>query len=394
MCCLVDHLLLACFLGMGGITRLPRLIGLRQSLSLLLTGQAVDSHQALELGLVDEIWPERGVSQYDWLNELVGCIEGKELGNKQLAVSLRGGMAVISLPPVDRMTAETLIEQIHPSWQASEKKVQIKFPFSPSSNSCISAVTYIYHLVVYILMAFQLWRKVGGAFSAPYYLLRTVWQCYHAPTWLQATTLNAVGFVQLVMKAECKGLMGLFLSSRQLKKQVLSYGREPKDRESEAVAQDISVVVVLSQKRLTYGAAFVQSLLYARLNVLVVLAEEELTKDKVVEAEIRRLFRYAVRKGYTNQREVEKRMRGVISYVSMRVQEDRLKERCVLFNMAPGRSSGRRDRMQELVARLRENIEVRTWAGKKQGAVCGSRMSPYAVREPGSAGCQPSAYPP
>ena len=353
------------FPGIGGVTRLPRLIGFRHSLSFLLSGEIVGSQRALELGLVDEIWPDSGDSPYGWINHLVGCIEERQLGWKQLAVNLRRGLAVISLPSVNRMTEESLIEQIHPSWQASEKKVQVKFPYGPSSRPFVSTVAYIYHLVLYALTAFQLWHKVGRAVSSPYYLLRTVWQCYHAPNWLQAITLSAVGFVQLVMKAECKGLMGLFLSSRQLKKLVLNCGNEQKDQEKEVVVEDVSVVVVLSQNRLTYGAAFIQSLLYAKLNVLVVLAEEELTKSRVVEAEIKQIFGYAVRRGYISEKEVEKRTRGVISYIPMRVQEERLQDRCVLINMAPGRSSGRRERMQELVTRLTESVEVSTWIGVK-----------------------------
>ena len=339
--------------------RLPRLIGFRRSLPFLLTGEVVGSRSALDLGLVDEIWPDSGDGPYDWINHLVGCIEERRLGWKQLAINLRRGLAVVSLPSVNRMTTESLIEELHPSWQTCEKKVQAKFPYGPSSRTLVSAVAYVYHLVLYVLTAFKLWHKVGGAFSSPYYLLRTVWQCYHAPDWLQAVTLSTVGYVQLVMKAECKGLMGLFLSSRQLKKQVLNYGSEQKDRqEREAAAEDVSVVVVVSQNRLTYGAALVQSLLYAKLNVLVVLAEEELAKGKVVESEIKQIFGYAVRRGYIGEKEVENRLRGVVSYIPMRVQEERLRDRCVLINTAPGRSSGRKEKMKELVSRLAENVEV------------------------------------
>lgn len=44
--------------GWGGSTRLPRLIGIAQSLDLILTGKTVDGRKALRLGLVDALLPE------------------------------------------------------------------------------------------------------------------------------------------------------------------------------------------------------------------------------------------------------------------------------------------------------------------------------------------------
>ncbi|MBI5207128.1 MAG: enoyl-CoA hydratase/isomerase family protein [Candidatus Firestonebacteria bacterium] len=44
--------------GFGGTQTLPRLIGIRQSLDMILTGKIIDAKKALKLGLVDKIVPE------------------------------------------------------------------------------------------------------------------------------------------------------------------------------------------------------------------------------------------------------------------------------------------------------------------------------------------------
>src|SRR5690606_19620155 len=49
--------------GAGGTQRLPRLIGLRGALDLMLTGKQLDARRARKLGLVDEVVPARAVER-------------------------------------------------------------------------------------------------------------------------------------------------------------------------------------------------------------------------------------------------------------------------------------------------------------------------------------------
>jgi len=49
--------------GYGGTQRLPRLVGRGVALKLLLTGAVIDSHEALRIGLVDEIVPASQLMQ-------------------------------------------------------------------------------------------------------------------------------------------------------------------------------------------------------------------------------------------------------------------------------------------------------------------------------------------
>ena len=46
--------------GAGGTQRLPRLVGLRTALDLMLTGKQLDARRARKIGLVDEVVPAAG----------------------------------------------------------------------------------------------------------------------------------------------------------------------------------------------------------------------------------------------------------------------------------------------------------------------------------------------
>lgn len=60
--------------GFGGTYRLPRLIGLPQALTLILTGKPVDGKKALKIGLVDQLIPQKGMDLF--LTEFIGRIKG------------------------------------------------------------------------------------------------------------------------------------------------------------------------------------------------------------------------------------------------------------------------------------------------------------------------------
>lgn len=93
--------------GLGGTTRLPRLIGLARALDLILTGRAVTPRDALRLGLVDEVLP---VENFDaWIARraqalargerpfparrkpplLLRALDGTPLGRRLLASRIR-----------------------------------------------------------------------------------------------------------------------------------------------------------------------------------------------------------------------------------------------------------------------------------------------------------------
>jgi enoyl-CoA hydratase len=49
--------------GYGGSQRLPRLVGRGAALKLLLTGAIIDAHEALRIGLIDEVVPAANLMQ-------------------------------------------------------------------------------------------------------------------------------------------------------------------------------------------------------------------------------------------------------------------------------------------------------------------------------------------
>ena len=90
------HCIILSHTGAGGCCRLPRLIGFRQSLSLLLTGQAITAQKALKLGLVDYLMPNmetvvrkgeksgEGKSyEYKWLSGLLACVDQRKVGKRR-----------------------------------------------------------------------------------------------------------------------------------------------------------------------------------------------------------------------------------------------------------------------------------------------------------------------
>ncbi len=50
--------------GFGGTYRLPRLVGLSQSLKLILAGKVISGQEAFKIGLVDRLFPQRGMQAY------------------------------------------------------------------------------------------------------------------------------------------------------------------------------------------------------------------------------------------------------------------------------------------------------------------------------------------
>lgn len=71
--------------GFGGTYRLPRLVGLTQSLTLILAGKVISGKQALRIGLVDRLFPQKNLenSVYEFVEEVVKPEAGKKRVRKR-----------------------------------------------------------------------------------------------------------------------------------------------------------------------------------------------------------------------------------------------------------------------------------------------------------------------
>jgi enoyl-CoA hydratase/carnithine racemase len=91
----------------GGVHRLPRQIGLKHAMGMLLTGRRVDAQEGLRLGFVNEVVPHGGTlaAARRWAEQILECAPLSVRASKEAA--MRGLDA-----PGLRAAAETRFEQI------------------------------------------------------------------------------------------------------------------------------------------------------------------------------------------------------------------------------------------------------------------------------------------
>lgn len=72
----------------GGVHRLPRQIGLKRAMGMLLTGRRVSAAEGLELGFVNEVVPpaELSAAARRWADQIVECAPLSVRGSKQAAM--------------------------------------------------------------------------------------------------------------------------------------------------------------------------------------------------------------------------------------------------------------------------------------------------------------------
>ena len=319
-----------CYVGAGGCVRLPRLIGFRQALKILVTGKGIDGKKALKMGVVDSLWPDtqtvlksaaegkgRGaVYDYQWLSSLINCIESREIGRKVFVVDKRTDTTAISSYVDIRalsgaMTQQEMMKTLDKEWAECEKKAELKYPRWQNRGYFLGLFDIVFRVVLYTFTMVQLLRKVGLTMVAPYLCLHTTFRCMYSGTWLEAMATNAHAMCSLIVTPEATGLMSLFLTTRKLKKLALRFGLE--DAEKVPVYQDLdfSLFVYVSSDMLYFSTHFIQSLLYNRISVVAVIADK-IVKQSVLSGQIRNHFGYALKRGYITHADVDQRM-GLLS---------------------------------------------------------------------------------
>ncbi len=120
-------------------------------------------------------------------------------------------------------------------------------------------------------------------------------------------SLNAQALSCLIVTPESKALMFLFLVTRKLKKIALHFGLKPNEKTAGFDSRSTSILVLLSKEYLSLTSSFIQGLLYNKISTTLLLTGKGLEKSKVV-GSIKAHFRYALKRGYISQHEVEERM--------------------------------------------------------------------------------------
>ena len=356
---MLPHVSMLCTPGAAGCVRLPALIGLRSSLPLLLTGASVTSKRAVSLGISDMEWTStqstlsEGCYDYEWVDELVQCINIRAIGRKRLTVNVRG---MSSEPPVvavvmPHLTEDALAEKLSVSWPACEKKSLEKYGSRASVCPSLSTpVGYAKDWLIYAVSAYQLWKRVGHVMPAPYHVLRTAWLCHNTPSWYDAIVTNATGFSKLVETAESKGLMWLFLVARQLGKEAIESARGSNSENGNRSKPE--VVIFVDSKGVWYSSGLVQALIYVDISVRVVVMEDNGIISDSMKSAVTRLFTYAVRKGYITKNEAKQKIADKLSFVMGVAELDRKVGGRVYINMAT-----EKDLVQD-VNNLEEAIQV------------------------------------
>lgn len=303
--------------GAAGCVRLPALIGLHSSLPLLLTGASVTSSRALSLGISHAEWTGTqstlagtGHYNYEWVDELVQCINVKAIGRKRLSVNVSGTPSVVAVA-MPRLSEEALTERLSIWWPALEKKSLTKYGNRGCACPTVcSPVRYGRDWLSYAASVYQLEKRVGGVMPAPYQVLRTTWLCYNTASWYDAIITNATGFCKLVGTAESKGLMWLFLMSRQIGKVAVELARGSDGENGNRSSPE--VVILVDSKGVWSSSGLVQALLYADVSVRVVVMEGNITDT--IRQTVTRLFDYAVKKGYVTKMNAKQKVSDKLSF--------------------------------------------------------------------------------
>ena len=163
--------------GFGGTQRLPKLIGLQESLKMILSGKSIDCKKALKSGLVDLLIREEFLE--DTLSEFVTLILNSEDGNQYL--------------------------------QTRKKSCKKRFIFESLLGG---------KFIIFSLAKKDLLEKTKGHYPAPLYALEVIKRTYpNCPNSQKAFDVELEAFCELVVGQISKNLIDIFFINEELKKE-------------------------------------------------------------------------------------------------------------------------------------------------------------------------------
>ncbi len=161
--------------GFGGTQRLPQLLGLKDSLSMILSGKSLDAKKAFKIGLVDDVIRE------EFLEEKLGHF---------VTEILKSGAQNIYL-------------------QKRNDARKKRFIF----ESLIGG-----RFIIFYLAKKDLFEKTKGQYPAPFYALEVVKRTYGRTYGVRGFKVELEAFCELVVGEISKNLIEIFFTNEALKK--------------------------------------------------------------------------------------------------------------------------------------------------------------------------------
>jgi len=323
-------------LGGGGCIRLPLKVGLSSALDLLLSGKHISAKNAIKCGLVDQLFTATnsvkspgGQYQHEWLPEITTCLRKGRVGKRQFTLkSLRkdGLSQVQKVPDFSHMTADSL-DELEIDWGKINTNYTKKFQVPFYRN------TWLEQQVLYSIAQRNILKQVGTTMPSPYQCLHTTMVCLNVADCRKAVELNSRGFADLVVTAESKCLMGLFLESRHAKKDALNYGQ----RYSTFIKTKLLIAILfhpicrLECKQATY---FAQCAMHSGIKVVFVYDQQNIPTGReasIITSIIHNQFMYLIKKGKMTLEEFNKKKAELLSFCSVEELTEKCFDREVVF---------------------------------------------------------------
>lgn len=161
--------------GFGGTQRLPRLVGLQESLKIILAGKPVDAKKAFKIGLVDDIVRE------EFLEE-----------------------------KLSHFVTEII--------KSGDENHYLKSRRDAASKRFITESILLTKYLVFYLAKKDLWQKTKGQYPAPFYALEVIKRTYGLTYSKRGYAVELEAFCELAVGAISKNLIEIFFISEELKK--------------------------------------------------------------------------------------------------------------------------------------------------------------------------------
>lgn len=177
--------------GFGGTQRLPKLIGLKNSLNLILSGKSIDAKKAFEMGVVDELM------RSEFFEEKLSLF---------VTEILYGVTANKYLERRNKIKNSGLLEKI---------------PFGKN--------------IIYNFAEKELYAKTKGNYPAPFKALQVIKKTYSHSLDEKSFACELDNFCDLVTEPIAKNLIELFFTNEMLKKEFINNEDESKEVNNVAV---------------------------------------------------------------------------------------------------------------------------------------------------------------